>query len=121
MLDAGSAYSPTWSADGKLVAFERVDFVNGQGYQLVVAEADGTGERVLTSGLAFSGGSPGSYAWSPSGTLIAFYKGNGSLDVARADGTGMRVVVKRVHQFADWIPPTWRPGVTLPVAKRHGC
>lgn len=121
-LAAGpAAYFPTWSPDGSLVAFERLDVTGGRGWEIVVVKADGTGERVVASGLTFPQGPSAVVAWSPGGKLLAFYRGDRTLVVARPDGTGTRVIARHVRLFSDYKPPAWRPAVALPTAKRRRC
>jgi dipeptidyl aminopeptidase/acylaminoacyl peptidase len=122
MVAAGPAvYWPTWSPDGSLIAFERLDVTNGRGWEVVVAKADGTGEHIVASGLAFPQGPSPVVSWSPGGRLLAFYKGDRSLVVANADGTGMRVVARHVRLWTDYAPPAWRPAVALSAATRRRC
>jgi hypothetical protein len=101
------------------LAFQRLSY--SRGWEVVVVNADGTGERGVASGLTFPHGPSPVVSWSPGGRLLAFYRGDGALVVVKPDGTGMRVVVRRVGLFSDLRPPAWRPAVALPAAKRPRC
>jgi eukaryotic-like serine/threonine-protein kinase len=80
-----NVWSPIgWSPDGRQMAFIRVDAA-ASSYLLVVADADGSRERVLTTRRApnmfvslFTGGIPAVRpAWSPDGRTIAAFGSNG--------------------------------------------
>jgi Tol biopolymer transport system component len=59
--------SPDWSADGREIVFERED---GQGHaELFVTQADGSGERQLTTNQVTNDSGPD---WSPDGRTILF-------------------------------------------------
>jgi hypothetical protein len=87
-------YAPTWSPDGRQIAFYGIDFV-GSGSQLYVMDAqENTFPRLIAAVSTpqdLSGGALG-LAWSPDGTQIAFENG-GAIWIIKSDGTGtpMRV------------------------------
>ena len=92
---------PAWSPDGSRIAF--VD----ERYRLVVADADGTRTRVLTSRQR----PVASPAWSPDGSRIAFKRftlrrAAGDVVVANADGSH---VVRLTRTFHDDAQPSWSP------------
>jgi TolB protein len=72
---------PSWSPDGKRIAFER-------GGNLFVVSVDGSGEV----GVAHHPALDETPVWSPSGDLFFASERNGELDVfsVRSDGTGLR-------------------------------
>jgi Tol biopolymer transport system component len=76
------------------IVFSRFDG-NALTSKLVVMNADGTGERVLRSGI--------DPEWSPDGRRILFNdRFGGGIYVMRADGTG-------AHRIATGSDPTWAP------------
>jgi Tol biopolymer transport system component len=70
-------FDPIWSPDGKRIAFGRIDLTAS----VVVINADGSGETVLTDN-----GFPG--AWSPDGERIAFGRDD-EVFVMKPDGSGI--------------------------------
>jgi Tol biopolymer transport system component len=91
-LSAG--YAPSWSPDGRRIAFVR----DG----LLVMNADGSGERELSSAAVNLDDAP---AWSPDGRRIAFVA-NKRLYVVNADGSGQRRLTRNPVRFSD---PVWSP------------
>ncbi len=85
-----SGDSIDWSPDGTQIAF-----VTGDGIHMIAS--DGTGERVLEGGGAYSP------TWAPDGTRIAFIEGS-SLNVIATDGTGQVEVRRGVFGGAAWSP-----------------
>ncbi len=73
---------PTWSPDGRKVAFASNRGGNGH-YQIFVVNVDGTGITNLTP-TQFGASTP---LWSPDGSRIAFTMG-GNVWTMNADGTG---------------------------------
>jgi Tol biopolymer transport system component len=117
-----NATAPTWSPNGKRIAFTRGDAI-------VVANPDGSNERVITS-RPVSWPYVTGFVWSPDSKLIAFTRGptsvvgnrpfSSSIVVARADGGGERVVVRRRSRESVQ-EPAWRPATALPRANRLPC
>jgi Tol biopolymer transport system component len=114
-------WAPSWSPDGKHLAFADITSP-----EIVVANADGSGERVIAD--LGSRWVRSALQWSPDGALIAFVQipavyrpYRSSIAVARADGSGWRVVVKNRHSRRDLHSLSWRPGVPLPPKKRVPC
>lgn len=83
----------SWSPDGSRIAVER-DGV------LVVATANGSGERVL----AAAGAGVLAPFWSPDGARIAFGRSGGGLYVVSADGSGAATLVDVNASYAAWAP-----------------
>jgi Tol biopolymer transport system component/serine/threonine protein kinase len=76
-LDAADELSPIWSPDGSQIAFVRAT-ENDEG-DLFIIQADGSGERFVTSGIYT--GDP-NLTWSPDGALIGFLRqGDPSIDI----------------------------------------
>jgi Tol biopolymer transport system component len=110
--------APTWSPNGKRVAFLRGDAI-------VVANPDGSNEPRVSASAARS-----APVWSPDSKLIAFRRGPTSIVgnrpftslivVARADGGGERVILRR-RSTVFVQDPAWRPAAALPRANRRSC
>jgi TolB protein len=83
--------SPTWSPDGRRIAFER----SGDG--VWVANADGTGERQVMAASVTLG-----LTWSPNGKRIAYGRFGGGIWVMNADGTGQRRLTRSTDVNPDW-------------------
>jgi Tol biopolymer transport system component len=87
-------FDPIWSPNGNQLAFGRCQAT----CDVVVINADGSGERVL-----INDGFPS--AWSPNGKRIAFGRCQATCDVVviNADGSGERVLI------TDGFPTAWSP------------
>jgi Tol biopolymer transport system component len=89
LTDGGG--NPSWSADGRLIAFRRSD---GEAAQVWTMRADGTHERQVTDDGVEDKANPG---FSPSGRRIVYttgsYYGGGSIFKVRPDGTKKRRIV----------------------------
>jgi Tol biopolymer transport system component len=88
---AGIDYSPTWSPDGKRVAFRTTRGASPPGVDpsnIFVINTDRSGERQLTPGRGAAAG--GLFpTWSPDGNSIAYSNGSG-INLIRPDGSGRR-------------------------------
>lgn len=103
---------PAWSPDGTRIAFVRDDRT-AEEHQLVVAEVDGGGERVLRRepGEPEARALVGEPAWSPDGTRIAYtvttldrrHHFRPSLHVVDAEGGEPRLLA------SDAADPAWSP------------
>ncbi|MCX6373605.1 MAG: hypothetical protein NTX16_11125, partial [Actinobacteria bacterium] len=101
----GWEVSPSWSPDGKHIAYARS---KKGGYFFLYASvwvmnADGSGERQLTSRNCYGP------SWSPDGTMIAYIRamssGRAHVFVMNADGSGQRAVVRSESMHY----PMWTP------------
>jgi TolB protein len=88
----GAFYAaPAWSPDGRRIAFASERDGNSE---INLMNADGSGQRSLTSDLAYDGDP----AWSPDGRKITFVSnrdGRYAVYVMNADGSGQRSLTQR--------------------------
>jgi Tol biopolymer transport system component len=104
LTDGLDASYPAWSPAGS-----RMVFVKGQGQELVVMSADGSGQHVI----ARSRGYYESPAWSPDGQAIAYQSNPGrdknvtAIFTIRPNGTGERQLTPRSASAGF---PAWSPG-----------
>ena len=85
--DISSNVLPSWSPDGRRLAFSAMDRRSARNLYLI--NADGSNLRELDPGTRLGG--VAEVAWSPDGSRIAYVEAN-SLVVINPDGTGRRVV-----------------------------
>jgi hypothetical protein len=99
---SGGIVLPSWSPDGKRIGFGAV----GGLWTLAVDEPDAVPVRIPIE-QHVSGG----LSWSPDGTRFAFVGDNGQVDIANADGTGLRqLTLTLVHPAAGTQErPAWSP------------
>jgi Tol biopolymer transport system component len=91
--------SPAWSPDGNRFAYYSKQ-VDGS-YQIMVANADGSGQRKLTNA-----GNNFTPTWSPDGNWIAFHSDRGGrLDTYIMDKNGGNVQVLTDKYLTDCPPP----------------
>ena len=108
IADPAFDFSPVFSRDGTTIAFLRqVDpIVSSAGLELVLANADGSGVRVITPGYQAIDW----FDWSPDGTRIVFLSrdlGRGRFNIVNVDSSS-RPVALDVHRPANqlsWLPP----------------
>ncbi|MEA2271920.1 MAG: hypothetical protein QOI98_628, partial [Solirubrobacteraceae bacterium] len=116
--------SPTWSPDGRRLAF--VSFVGPLNRGIQVINGDGTGRRRLTRGRALDDAP----AWSPDGTRIAFSSATGGnpgfgvlnprseIFMMNADGSARRRLTR--NKVFDGYP-AWSPhGTVLAFSRTTG-
>jgi WD40-like Beta Propeller Repeat len=106
VLAVGNDAEPRWSPDGRRVAFASDA---GQGYQINVADADGSHAHALAPGDSGMSIDP---AWSPDGSQIVFASnrsGDFDLYVVNADGRGLHDLTD--HPGLERMP-AWSPDGT---------
>jgi Tol biopolymer transport system component len=88
LSNAASSSPPSWSPNGKALAFAGAPAGTDHVYAINV---DGSGLRKLTNG-----GEAAEPVWSPDGSQIAFVRGlkNAAVYVVKADGSGVRKLAK---------------------------
>ena len=89
----GQSGVPMWSRDGKRITFMSI---RDNRPWVGVMEADGSGQRMLTVGLAPD--------WSPDGAKIAYTSPDGQLWVMNADGSEAKQVTRSTTSKAR---PSW--------------
>lgn len=94
LTTTGNNYYPTWSPDGKRIAYT---MESGRDIYVYVMNVDGTGQRQI--------GPSGSYepCWSPDGKQLAVTDA-GRISIFEVDGNGARVLVDGPGLNRD---PTW--------------
>lgn len=107
LTDNSSDDSPSYSADGRLIAFSgNRDLGLTQGSHIYVMNADGSEVRALTSGLSYDRDP----AFSPDGRQVVFDRtlgaGRPHIFVVNIDGTGLRQLTD--GPVADY-EPTYAP------------
>ncbi len=83
--NAVSNVFPTWSPDGKRVAYMAGTALEGQDYKLIISDADGSAAKTIETG----DGLAGLPAWSPDGKRLAYTAGTMKPAVFLADADGM--------------------------------
>ncbi len=96
---------PTWSRDGKKIAFTTYSR-SSQGSIIVVMRRDGRRIRRIRD-APFAGGR---LSWAPGDVAIAFtdVKSRG-ISTVRLDGTGLRRVVRPKGRYGAYLDPSWSP------------
>ena len=97
---------PSWSPDSSQLAFPR-RLTYGNDSQLHVIDADGTGERQLTT----TEGASRFPSWSPDGAQIVFTH-IGRLSVINYDGSGMRPLIG--EPWGNDFTPDWGTSTIVP-------
>jgi TolB protein len=94
----GPEFDPTWSPDGKQIAYRDSRRGLNVDDEIYVVDASGRHRRNLTRNPS----NQWSPAWSADGGLIAFY--DGQLSVMRADGSHQRPLTEIEGEYPAWAP-----------------
>ena len=105
--DSGVNGGPTWSPDGKQIAFSSNRDPDGKA-RIWVMNADGSNQRKLTDTQRFYGGQP---SWSPDGTKILI-NGYREIFVMNADGSNARPLTNDPTRRGMYFSPRWSPDGT---------
>ena len=115
-ITAEESQFPDWSPDGSRIVYCAVAGVTE-------INPDGTGRRVLRSGMPSRGADPtcGRASWSPDGRLIVFDQGAGEIWVMNADGSNPRLLLNGASGTGQpvWSPDGTRIAFTSPVASLY--
>lgn len=97
---------PTWSPDGKRIAFAHLGDGDITPGQVFVMNADGSDPRLLTSngGFHYAESDP---AWSPDGFSIALWSYGHGIAVVAANGGTPRSIYRDFPTVAYGARPTW--------------
>ena len=112
---------PAYSPDGTQISFDQdPGHHKPKVHGIFIANADGSGARRLTTGIATKQAYDTESQWSPDGTRIAFTRvkkfGRAAIFVIRVDGTGL----KRLTPWKlDAASPDWSPDGTTIVFNSH--
>lgn len=101
LISGGTNTYPSWSPDGKRIAFRRM--LGEMNSEVFVANADGSNQINLTSHPAFDGWP----AWSPDGKRIAFSsnrRANYQIHIMDADGSHVRLLANTEGRATE---PRW--------------
>ncbi|MDP2953929.1 MAG: hypothetical protein Q8O76_11515, partial [Chloroflexota bacterium] len=93
--ESGAAFHPAWSPDGKQIAFDLTEEIEGLTRETIwVMRSDGSQSQRLLTPPDF--GYARDVAWSPDGERLAFYLGGAEgidIWVCKADGSGLKRLV----------------------------
>jgi Tol biopolymer transport system component len=104
----GDTLAPSWSPDGKQIAFVDRVAPHGGNYALYVIGSTGKGLKRIVGGARYQNNP----AWSPSGKLIMFERGN-TLWTVKPNGRGQK-------RLAAGTSPSWSPDGKSVAFSRNG-
>jgi len=103
VIGVSGGYRPVWSPDGKWLAYSTFP----EPWVIRVVRADGTSDREVLSRSAGAPATNPAYAWSPTGSEIAYQCATGLCAVRVADSTTRRILdLTPVPAGSD---PAWSP------------
>ena len=101
LTDGGRDYGSDWAPDGSKIVY---DSETGAGYDIVIADADGSNPVVIAEGE--------SPAWSPDGTRIAYRGEDRAIWVVNVDGSDAHPITDptgAVREGSQQSPYDWNP------------
>jgi hypothetical protein len=109
LTTTGSARQPTWSPDGRFIAYEYDPYPNGAGDIAIIDVSVGESSRRYLGLSSFDASEP---VWSPDGSRIAFVDKAFDIRAVTPDGKSVTTLLKSAPSpggFLSFRTPSWSP------------